>query len=170
MGKVIRALTSAAHTSGGSSFVPYRESKLQRYLQDSLGGNSRTLMFACVSKSNADLHETLTTLQYATRARAVQNKIVANVMVAPANNLSSLMEDSVVEALRRQLTHLQAQLQTKESGGSVDNMKNSLQLQLNCAGQAEKNALVDQIDCIQNTISVRKLRILVKCQCHLHCM
>jgi len=153
LGKVIRALTSSSHTSGASSFVPYRESKLTRYLQDSLGGNSRTLMFACVSKSNADLHETLTTLQYAMRARAVQNKIVANVMVAPASNLSSLMEDSVVEALRRQLTHLQAQLQASDSKDACRDQSSALQLQMNCKSQADKDALMDQLSGVQDTIS-----------------
>lgn len=155
LGKVIRALTSTSHASGASSFVPYRESKLTRFLQDSLGGNSRTLMFACVSKSNADLHETLTTLQYAMRARAVQNKIVANVMLAPANNLSSLMEDSVVEALRRQLTNLQAQLQAKEVTNKDDDNRSTVLLQVRCQNQSEKDTLVEQISGVQNTVSVR---------------
>lgn len=155
LGKVIRALTSTSHASGASSFVPYRESKLTRFLQDSLGGNSRTLMFACVSKSNADLHETLTTLQYAMRARAVQNKIVANVMLAPANNLSSLMEDSVVEALRRQLTNLQAQLQAKEVTNKDEDNRSTVQLQVRCQNQSEKDTLVEQISGVQNTVSVR---------------
>jgi hypothetical protein len=155
LGKVIRALTSTSHASGASSFVPYRESKLTRFLQDSLGGNSRTLMFACVSKSNADLHETLTTLQYAMRARAVQNKIVANVMLAPANNLSSLMEDSVVEALRRQLTNLQAQLQAKEVTNKDEDNRSTVQFQVRCQNQSEKDTLVEQISGVQNTVSVR---------------
>ena len=48
------------------SHVPYRDSKLTRLLQDSLGGNSRTLMLACVSPGDADLEETLNTLKYVT--------------------------------------------------------------------------------------------------------
>lgn len=138
--------------------MPYRESKLTRYLQDSLGGNSRTLMFACVSKSNADLHETLTTLQYATRARAVQNKVVANVMVAVAPSGGvGLLEDSVVEALRRQLSTLQAQLQAKEEaqgGGQGQGGQMQMQVQLQCQGQAEKDALVQKVASVQDTIAV----------------
>ena len=49
--------------------VPYRDSKLTRLLQDSLGGNSRTLMIACVSAADSSLEETLNTLKYAARAR-----------------------------------------------------------------------------------------------------
>merc|ERR1719253_970090 len=58
--------------------VPYRDSKLTRLLQDSLGGNSRTLMIACVSPSDCDFMETLSTLKYASRARNIQNKVVVN--------------------------------------------------------------------------------------------
>uniref|UniRef100_A0A915D946 Kinesin-like protein n=1 Tax=Ditylenchus dipsaci TaxID=166011 RepID=A0A915D946_9BILA len=53
-------------------------SKLTRLLQDSLGGNSRTLMIACVSSSLTDHAETLNTLQYANRAKNISNKVVAN--------------------------------------------------------------------------------------------
>ncbi len=57
LGNVINALCERHH------HVPYRDSKLTRLLQDSLGGNSRTLMLACVSPGDADLEETLNTLK-----------------------------------------------------------------------------------------------------------
>ena len=60
------------------SHVPYRESKLTRLLQDSLGGNSRTCMIACVSAADQNLEETLNTLKYAARARNIRNKPVVN--------------------------------------------------------------------------------------------
>ena len=53
--------------------VPYRQSKLTRMLQDSLGGNSRTMMVACISPSDASFEETLNTLKYAQRARNITN-------------------------------------------------------------------------------------------------
>eukprot|EP00602_Paraphysomonas_sp_CaronLab_P010215 CAMPEP_0185018700 /NCGR_PEP_ID=MMETSP1103-20130426/1368_1 /TAXON_ID=36769 /ORGANISM="Paraphysomonas bandaiensis, Strain Caron Lab Isolate" /LENGTH=1198 /DNA_ID=CAMNT_0027548619 /DNA_START=161 /DNA_END=3757 /DNA_ORIENTATION=- len=111
LGKVIRALTTPASKTSGitSQHVPYRESKLTRFLQDSLGGNSRTAMIACVSPAEGDMHETLTTLQYASRARAVQNKVKANVTVAQV-----AVEDGIVEALRLQLSQAQAQLKERE--------------------------------------------------------
>jgi hypothetical protein len=58
--------------------VPYRDSKLTRLLQDSLGGNSRTLMIACISPSDRDFMETLNTLRYSNRARNIKNKVVVN--------------------------------------------------------------------------------------------
>ncbi|KAK6021136.1 kinesin motor domain protein, partial [Ostertagia ostertagi] len=75
LGNVISALGGA---NGKVSHVPYRDSKLTRLLQDSLGGNSRTLMVACVSPSDSDFVETLNTLKYANRAKNIKNKVVAN--------------------------------------------------------------------------------------------
>ena len=49
---------------GGKSHIPYRDSKLTRLLQDSLGGNSHTLMIACISPADSNVEETLSTLRY----------------------------------------------------------------------------------------------------------
>ena len=75
LGNVISAL---GDPSKKSTFVPYRDSKLTRVLQDSLGGNSRTLMIACVSPVDRDQAESFNTLQYANRARNIKNKAVVN--------------------------------------------------------------------------------------------
>jgi kinesin family protein 18/19 len=53
------------------SFVPYRDSKLTRLLKDSLGGNTKTLMIACISPSCLAYDETVNTLKYASRARNI---------------------------------------------------------------------------------------------------
>jgi len=58
-----------------SSHIPYRESKLTRILQDSLGGGTRTSMIATVSLAEADISTTLSTLDYASRARHIINKL-----------------------------------------------------------------------------------------------
>ncbi|KAA8580012.1 hypothetical protein FQN60_005547 [Etheostoma spectabile] len=71
LGNVISAL---GDRSKRSTHVPYRDSKLTRLLQDSLGGNSQTVMIACVSPSDRDFMETLNTLKYANRARNIKNK------------------------------------------------------------------------------------------------
>ncbi|XP_066483409.1 chromosome-associated kinesin KIF4A [Tiliqua scincoides] len=75
LGNVISAL---GDESKKGSFVPYRDSKLTRLLQDSLGGNSHTLMIACVSPADSNLEETLNTLRYADRARKIKNKPIVN--------------------------------------------------------------------------------------------
>eukprot|EP00095_Tigriopus_kingsejongensis_P001128 snap_masked-scaffold1099_size62903-processed-gene-0.6 protein:Tk01128 transcript:snap_masked-scaffold1099_size62903-processed-gene-0.6-mRNA-1 annotation:"kinesin-like protein kif3a isoform x2" len=73
LGNVISALVD-----GKSSHVPYRNSKLTRLLQDSLGGNSKTLMFANVGPAEYNYDETLSTLRYASRAKSIQNHAKVN--------------------------------------------------------------------------------------------
>ncbi|KAJ3099096.1 hypothetical protein HDU97_003475 [Phlyctochytrium planicorne] len=77
LGNVIGVLGSDT-TRDASAHVPYRDSKLTRFLQDSIGGNSKTLMIACVSSKDEDFEETLNTLKYAERARRIQNKPVTS--------------------------------------------------------------------------------------------
>lgn len=62
----------------GITHVPYRESKLTRLLQDSLGGNAKTIMLANVSPAIEDMEDTLSTLDYAFRARRIVNKPEVN--------------------------------------------------------------------------------------------
>ena len=69
LGNVISALVA-----GAGKHVPYRDSKLTRLLQDSLGGNTRTIMIAAVSPADYNYEETLSTLRYANRAKNITNK------------------------------------------------------------------------------------------------
>ena len=73
LGNVIGALVSKR-----KNHIPYRDSKLTRLLQDSLGGNTKTLMMAAVSPADYNLDETLSTLKYACRASKIKNKPVIN--------------------------------------------------------------------------------------------
>ena len=57
-----------------STYVPYRDSKLTRLLQDSLGGNTKTVMIANVGPADFNFDETINTLRYASRAKSIQNK------------------------------------------------------------------------------------------------
>ncbi|XP_060749752.1 kinesin-like protein KIF3B isoform X1 [Tachysurus vachellii] len=69
LGNVISALVD-----GKSSHIPYRDSKLTRLLQDSLGGNARTVMVANIGPASYNVEETLTTLRYSNRAKNIKNK------------------------------------------------------------------------------------------------
>lgn len=73
LGNVISALGE-----GNNNFINYRDSKLTRILQDSLGGNALTIMIACVSPADDNHYETLSTLRYADRARKIKNKPIVN--------------------------------------------------------------------------------------------
>lgn len=83
LAKVISALADNARARRGVSkkHVPYRDSKLTRLLQDSLGGTARTLLIACVSPASTSREETIGTLRYAARAKAIKNKLKVNVDV-----------------------------------------------------------------------------------------
>jgi len=79
LGNVINALADEERLSKGEkAHVPYRQSKLTRLLQDALGGNSQTLFLACVSPADTNASETLSTLQYANRARNIKNTPIKN--------------------------------------------------------------------------------------------
>ena len=69
LGNVISCLVD-----GKSQHIPYRTSKLTRLLQDSLGGNTKTVMIAACSPADYNLDETLSTLRYASRAKSIKNK------------------------------------------------------------------------------------------------
>eukprot|EP00042_Codosiga_hollandica_P055475 m.778932 g.778932 ORF g.778932 m.778932 type:complete len:1027 (+) comp59124_c0_seq13:51-3131(+) len=73
LGNVISALVD-----GNAKHIPYRDSKLTRLLQDSLGGNTKTLMVACLSPADNNYEETLSTLRYANRAKNIKNKAKIN--------------------------------------------------------------------------------------------
>ncbi len=73
LGNVISALVD-----GKSHHVPYRDSKLTRLLQDSLGGNTKTVMIANCSPADYNYDETLSTLRYASRAKFIKNKPIIN--------------------------------------------------------------------------------------------
>ncbi|KAJ7965816.1 Kinesin-like protein [Quillaja saponaria] len=98
LGNVISALGDEKKRKEGGH-VPYRDSKLTRLLQDSLGGNSKTLMIACASPADTNAEETLNTLKYANRARNIQNKAIIN-------------RDPVAAQMQRMRTQIE-QLQTE---------------------------------------------------------
>ncbi|KAG8072364.1 hypothetical protein GUJ93_ZPchr0006g42569 [Zizania palustris] len=108
LGNVISALGDEKKRKEGA-FVPYRDSKLTRLLQDSLGGNSRTVMIACISPADSNAEETINTLKYANRARNIQNKAVINRDPVTAE----------MQRLRSQLEQLQTELLFSRSGSAA---------------------------------------------------
>ncbi|XP_066885987.1 kinesin-like protein KIF7 isoform X2 [Kogia breviceps] len=75
LGNVISALGDPQRRG---SHIPYRDSKITRILKDSLGGNAKTVMIACISPSSSDFDETLNTLNYASRAQNIRNRATVN--------------------------------------------------------------------------------------------
>ncbi|XP_062204039.1 kinesin-like protein KIN-12F isoform X2 [Phragmites australis] len=124
LGLVIMSLVDLAH--GKQRHVPYRDSRLTFLLQDSLGGNSKTMIIANVSPSTCSANETLSTLKFAQRARLIQNNAVVNEdasgdVLALQHQIRLLKEELAV--LKRQ--HVTRSLSFtadifERSGGDVD--------------------------------------------------
>lgn len=113
LGNVISALGDPSKAkSGTASYVPYRDSKLTRLLQDSLGGNAHTLMIACVSPAEWNAGETVNTLKYANRARNIKNRVTLN-------EREEGWED--VEWLQGMVTRLRKEMKGIKEGGGTAN-------------------------------------------------
>lgn len=101
LGNVITALVDAK-----STHIPYRNSKLTRLLQDSLGGNSKTVLIAMVSPSEFDFDESICTLRYARRVKHIKNKTFKNVEVK-AGLIERFQEK--IDKLRAKIVQLESQ-------------------------------------------------------------
>ncbi len=95
LGRVINALVDK------SSHIPYRESKLTRLLQDSLGGRTKTCIIATVSPARSNLEETISTLDYAFRAKNIRNKPQVNSMISKKTLLKEFTAE--IEKLKGEL-------------------------------------------------------------------
>ncbi|XP_019411730.1 PREDICTED: kinesin-like protein KIF11 isoform X1 [Crocodylus porosus] len=95
LGRVITALVERA------PHIPYRESKLTRILQDSLGGRTKTSIIATVSPASINLEETLSTLEYAHRAKNILNKPEVNQKLTKRALIKEYTEE--IERLKRDL-------------------------------------------------------------------
>ena len=106
LGKVISQLSSRA----AGSHVSYRDSRLTRLLQDSLGGNAITYMIACVTPAEFHVSETLNTVQYAQRARAIQSKPRIQQVLDESD------KQAVIDRLRAEVSFLRDQISNAERG------------------------------------------------------
>ncbi|XP_053740968.1 kinesin-like protein KIF21A isoform X1 [Synchiropus splendidus] len=150
LGNVISAL---GDRSKRSSHVPYRDSKLTRLLQDSLGGNSQTMMIACISPSDRDFMETLNTLKYANRARNIKNKVVVNQDKASQQ----------ISALRTEIARLQMELMEYKTGKRLAGEDGvecfSDMFHENSMLQTENSNLRVRVKAMQETIDAQRARL-----------
>uniref|UniRef100_A0A8C2PCI4 Kinesin-like protein n=1 Tax=Capra hircus TaxID=9925 RepID=A0A8C2PCI4_CAPHI len=107
LGNVISALVDG--------HIPYRDSKLTRLLQDSLGGNTKTLMVACLSPADNNYDETLSTLRYANRAKNIRNK----------PRINEDPKDALLREYQEEIKKLKAILAQQMGPGSLSALLNS---------------------------------------------
>lgn len=119
LGMVINALTD-----GKSSHVPYRDSKLTRILQESLGGNSRTTLIINCSPSSYNDAETLGTLRFGMRAKSIKNKAKVNAELSPAE-LKQLLgkAKTQITTFENYIVNLEGEVQQWRAGETVPKEK-----------------------------------------------
>ena len=100
LGNVIAALTDKR----GRQHIPYRDSKLTRILEDSLGGNCKTTMMAMISPALESFVESLSTLKFANRAKNIKNEARVN---------EDLDQKSLLRRYERELKRLRSELETR---------------------------------------------------------
>ena len=115
LGMVINSLTD-----GKSTHVPYRDSKLTRILQESLGGNSRTTLIINCSPSSYNAEETLGTLRFGVRAKAIKNKAKINAELSPVE-LKALLKkaQAQVTTFENYVASLEGEVQLWRVGEAV---------------------------------------------------
>ena len=129
LGNVINALTDKK----GKNYIPYRDSKLTRLLQDSLGGNCKTTMIATISPSEDAFSESLSTLYFAQRAKKIKNRPIINEDV---NNRA------LIRKYENELKNLRSELELKNK--MLKN--NGLVMQLQ---EEKEQALMDKDNAIK---------------------
>lgn len=112
LGNVINMLASVGKTrkGGAKAHIPYRDSKLTRLLQESLGGNSLTVMIAAISPADYNYEESLGTLVYANRAKSIKN----------ATKKNEDVNEKIIRELREEIEKLR-QMVTRPTSASSGN-------------------------------------------------
>jgi kinesin family protein 11 len=140
LGRVINSLVDRA------SHIPYRESKLTRLLQDSLGGRTKTCIIATVSPARSNLEETISTLDYAFRAKNIKNKPQVNQLLSK----KTLLKEFTIE-IEKLKTELMATRRkngvylTQESYEELSNESESRRIQIK-----EQKERIETIECNLN--------------------
>jgi kinesin family protein 5 len=115
LGMVINSLTD-----GKSSHIPYRDSKLTRILQESLGGNSRTTLIINCSPSSYNDSETLSTLRFGMRAKSIKNKAKVNAELSPTELKAMLGKAKTqITTFENYIVNLEGEVQLWRAGETV---------------------------------------------------
>ncbi|KAF6014619.1 hypothetical protein HII13_000416 [Brettanomyces bruxellensis] len=125
LGRVITAL------SDGNRYIPYRESKLTRLLQDSLGGQTKTILVANISPVIQDLQSTISTMEYASKAKNIRNSVQIGPLISNENLVRELVEENYklkldLRATRRKNGVYMDQEHYKQIIRSLDTLKNEV--------------------------------------------
>lgn len=132
-----------ALVDGTSTHIPYRDSKLTRLLQDSLGGNTKTVMIAALSPADYNYDETLSTLRYADRAKSIKNK----------PRINEDPKDALLKQYESEIQQLKSMmLAMQQNGASSGQMANAMSLMQD---KLQSHQVVDKVDDSVETLLAR---------------
>ncbi|KAJ7155943.1 kinesin heavy chain [Mycena crocata] len=136
LGMVINALTDSK-----VKYIPYRDSKLTRILQESLGGNSRTTLIINCSPSSYNENETISTLRFGIRAKSIKNSARVNAELSPLELKGLLAKAQAANTTyQKQIAALEAELAIWRSGGHVEESEWAKTTSAGAAAAAPKKA------------------------------
>eukprot|EP01064_Diplonema_japonicum_P031214 TRINITY_DN5519_c1_g1_i4.p1 TRINITY_DN5519_c1_g1~~TRINITY_DN5519_c1_g1_i4.p1 ORF type:complete len:764 (+),score=192.60 TRINITY_DN5519_c1_g1_i4:23-2293(+) len=148
--KVIDSLTTKKKpTAGGALRSLQRESILTWLLADSLGGNSKTVLIATVSPAAANFAETLSTLKYASAARAIENTVKVN----------TDGQTAVIKALEEEIEKLQSQLKTADRNARQQQVNDYIEEQRRLQNQLETDHLIHEEERAMLNANLEQLEI-----------
>ncbi len=149
LGMVINALTENAQ------HVPYRDSKLTRVLQESIGGNSQTTLIITISSNGLNQSESLSTLRFGQRAKLIKNKVVANTVKSVKELMLKIKE---LEDKIKKYESTKGRLNTEDTNFTDDNNNN---VRLKTFGESdEKNDKCDKCEKYINELMNKRVEIL----------
>lgn len=131
LGNVISALVD-----GKSTHVPYRDSKLTRLLQDSLGGNARTVMVANIGPASYNFEETITTLRYANRAKNIKNK----------PKINEDPKDALLREFQEEIAKLKRELERRGGGNGGGGKKVKKRRQRENGSFEEEDEIEEEVE------------------------
>ena len=145
--KINLSLSTLCHvisslTDPKCTYIPYRDSRLTRILQDSLGGNTKTVMIAAIGPADYNAEETVSTLRYASRAKAIENK----------PRINEDPKDAMIREFHDEITRLREELE-KFGGAGATNPANMEGAEIGPDGEI----IVEQVEYVDNTEKMKAM-------------
>ncbi|XP_015787992.1 kinesin-like protein KIF3A [Tetranychus urticae] len=145
------SLVIAALTDPKATHIPYRNSKLTRLLSDSLGGNSKTLLIACIGPDKSNIEETISTLRFASTAKHIKNKA----------RINEDAKDTLLRRFQEQILELRKQLEATEA----ENIENGQpEPEIDVEKKPANPELLEKLKCLEEKIMVGGENLLEKAE------